>query len=348
MLKAAKKAVLRSCEAFGLSSSIARSDWRRNRLLILAYHGVSQEDEHQWDPQLYMSPAFFRARLQAIKRAGCNVLLLAEAIDRLYAGDLPERCVALTFDDGASDFYTQAYPILREYDFAATVYLTTYYCDYNLPVFQGACSYMLWKRRGTRLNLRHVTGDDLQYDLTTAAARADALDAVMAYADRYQLSAQEKNEMAARLARALGWSYESMLSKRLVHVLSPAQVKELAASGVDIQLHTHRHRSPAARALLAGEIEDNRRRIAAIAGVQAEHLCYPDGLFYADYFRWLPEMGVRSATTCEPGLASADSHPMRLPRLVDSSLLSLTEFNGWLDGISDFLPQRAQQARTRR
>lgn len=341
MLKEAKKALLWSCETFGLSASLAKSHWRRNRLLILAYHGISQEDEHLWAPELYMPPEFFRERLQAIKRAGCKVLPLNDAIKRLYAGDLPERCVALTFDDGASDFYTQAYPILQEYGYPATVYLTTFYCDYNRPVFEGACSYLLWKRRGIRLCLKEVTGEDSIFDLSTAAASAEALKAVIDFACRNQMSAPAKDELAARLADALGLDYEAFVARRIVQVLSPERVKELAAWGVDIQLHTHRHRSPQDRQQLAREIDDNRRRIAALAGIEAEHLCYPDGLFYADYLQWLPEMGVRSATTCEPGLASADSHPMRLPRLVDTSLLSMTEFKGWLNGISDFLPQRA-------
>jgi peptidoglycan/xylan/chitin deacetylase (PgdA/CDA1 family) len=291
-----------------------------------------------------MSPAFFRARLQAIKDAGCQVLPLSEALEKLYAGELPPRSVALTFDDGASDFYTQAYPILQDFDYPTTVYLTTYYCDYHKPVFPVACSYLLWKRRDERLDLKAVTGTDLSFELTTEAARAAALKEVLDFAERQKLTGPEKDELSARLARSLGWEYESLAEKRIVHLLSPAEVRDLAASGVDIQLHTHRHRNPTDRNLFAREIEDNRRRITALTGVRAEHLCYPGGVFYSGYLDWLPEMGVRSATTCVPGLASAKSHPMRLPRLVDSSLLSLTEFKGWLAGVSECLPQRPRWA----
>lgn len=340
MLKAVKKSLLRSCEMLGLSAAVAASAWRRNRLLILAYHGIAQDDEHLWSPAMYMAPEFFRARLQAIKEAGCQVLALSEALEKLYAGELPPRSVALTFDDGPSDFYTQAYPILRDFGYPTTVYLTTYYCDYYKPVFPVACSYLLWKRRGTRLDLKAVTGSELRFELTTEAARAAALKEVYDFADRKKLTGPEKDELSARLARALGWEYESLAEKRLVHLLSPAEVRELAANGVDIQLHTHRHRNPTDRDLFAREIEDNRRRITALTGVRAEHLCYPGGVFYKGYVDWLPEMGVRSATTCVPGLASVKSHPMLLPRVVDSSLLSLTEFKGWLDGVSDCLPQR--------
>jgi len=104
MLKAIKKSFLRSCEMLGLSATVAGSAWRRNRLLILAYHGIAQDDEHLWSPGLYMSPAFFRARLQAIKDAGCQVLPLSEALEKLYAGELPPRSVALTFDEEQAIF----------------------------------------------------------------------------------------------------------------------------------------------------------------------------------------------------------------------------------------------------
>jgi peptidoglycan/xylan/chitin deacetylase (PgdA/CDA1 family) len=345
MLKAVKKSVLRSCEMLGLSASVARSAWRRNRLLILAYHGIAQDDEHLWSPGLYMPPAFFRSRLQAIKDAGCQVLPLSEALEQLYAGELPPRSIALTFDDGPSDFYTQAYPILCDFGYPSTVYLTTYYCDYYRPVFPVACSYLLWKRRSARLDLRAVTGSDSRFELTTEAARAAALKEVMDFAERRKLTGPEKDELSASLSRALGWEYESLAEKRIVHLLSPTQVTDLAANGVDIQLHTHRHRNPTDRNLFAREIEDNRRRITALTGVRAEHLCYPGGVYYSGYLDWLPEMGVRSATTCVPGLASAKTHPMRLPRLVDSSLLSLTEFKGWLAGVSDFLPLRPEWAK---
>src|SRR5438128_1546270 len=210
MLKAAKKALLRSCEVLGLSRSVAASAWRRRRLLILAYHGVSQDDEHLWAPELYIPAAFFRERLDAIKRAGCTVLPLAEALKKLYVGDLPERCVVLTFDDGASDFYTRAYPILQEYGFPATVYLTTYYCHYNRPVFTGACSYLLWKQRAVRLNLEAVTGEAAHYDLKTLAARYEAFNAITGYATHHCLSAPEKDALIAKLARALGFDYDLM------------------------------------------------------------------------------------------------------------------------------------------
>ena len=58
--------------------------------------------------------------------------------------------MALTFDDGMFDFHSRAWPLLRQFGFPATVYLTTYYSDYTKPIFGLLCSYVLWRARARR------------------------------------------------------------------------------------------------------------------------------------------------------------------------------------------------------
>jgi hypothetical protein len=53
---------------------------------------------------------------------------------------------------------------------------------------------------------------------------------------------------------------------------------------------------------------------------------------------------VQSATTCAPGLASASVEPLLLPRLVDHAGLNADEFEGWMAGLSAWLPQRPYHA----
>src|SRR5213593_2633287 len=124
MLKRLKQATLQSLKTSGISAAVHNSRWRRQRLLILAYHGISLTDEHLWSGSQFMPADVFRNRLTQLKRSNCAVLPLGEAIARLYANDLPDRAVVLTFDDGTSDFLGKAFPLLREFDFPATLYLT--------------------------------------------------------------------------------------------------------------------------------------------------------------------------------------------------------------------------------
>lgn len=75
MLKRAKTGVLRLAEVMGATQLLSASTWRRRRLLILCYHGVSKYDEHEWS-DLYISPETFRHRLELLVRFRCNVLSL--------------------------------------------------------------------------------------------------------------------------------------------------------------------------------------------------------------------------------------------------------------------------------
>jgi len=340
MLKKFKRAALQSLKTTGLSTLVHNSRWRRQRLLILAYHGISLHDEHNWNGSLFMSAETFRSRLQQLKESRCAVLPLDQAIERLYTGDLPDRAVAITFDDGTSDFSRKAFPLLKEFDLPATLYLTTFYSQYQRPVFDVMCSYLLWKGRDATLDLEKLTGHSSRIELADIDSREAALSQIHTFAREQKMSAEEKDKFAASLARSLGVNYDDLLEQRIMHNLTAAEVKQLARDGVDIQLHTHRHRTPKDRKLFLREIEDNRAIIKTMTGDKASHFCYPSGLYDPMFLPWLREAGVDSATTCELGFASRNSNRLLLPRFLDNESLSDIEFESWLTGVSLALPRR--------
>ncbi len=343
MLKNFKLATLKSLKTTGVSTLVQNSRWRRQRLLILAYHGVSTDDEHLWNGSMYMSPEMFRERLETIAKSGCAMLSLDEAITRLYANDLPDRSVAITFDDGNFDFQQSAFPLLKEFDFPSTLYLTTFYSHYNKPIFGIFCEYLLWKARSETLNLKQITGRDAKIELKGDAARKAAFREIERHVWAQKLSAEEKTAFAEMLARQLKLDYDALIEKRIMHLLAPEEVTRLAANGADIQLHTHRHRAPLDRELFLREIEDNRNSIQAMTGLRPSHFCYPSGVYDHRFLPWLREAGVVSATTCETGFASRSSNQLLLPRFLDNSALSSIEFEGWLTGVSAALPRRRER-----
>jgi peptidoglycan/xylan/chitin deacetylase (PgdA/CDA1 family) len=329
--------VLKSGGAFQLVKS---SDWRRQRLMILCYHGVSLEDEHEWRPFLFIRPEQFERRLQILSKGNYSVLPLGEALERLYRHDLPPRSVAITFDDGTYDFYGQAYPRLRQFGFPVTVYLTTYYSDLQCPIFNLICYYMMWKMRGHgTLDLKEF-GVPQTVALASQEQRQEAVDQIGRMADAQGLTGKQKNEIAARLAERLNIDYQKLLSKRILQLMAPREIKDLAAERVDFQLHTHRHRTPFVEDLFRKEIRDNRAQLArSVAGTKI-HFCYPGGAYRPEFLQWLAAEGVVSATTCDTGLATAQSNRLLLPRLVDTSGRSDLEFESWLNGIGHFLSSR--------
>ena len=313
--------------------------------MILGYHGVSLEDEHDWDGALYMSPEKFRSRMQAIKRQDCKVLPLQEALELLSAGQLPPRSVALTFDDGTYDFYKAVCPILDEYRYPSTLYFTTYWMTLQLPVVPVTWRYILWKSRKSEVDASSLLDQKVTFDLRRAAGRVEAFNRLRQRADHECWTGVERDQVSRQLAKLVGFDYWEFRSKRMLQLLRPEELKSVAASGVSVQLHTHHHRIPDQKQSYMEEIIENRRQISGILRSNPNHFCYPRGQFGAAQLPWLREAGVLSATTCEPGMASGSSEPLLLPRLIDTSFLSEVEFEGWLAGFGGLLPSWAWRRR---
>lgn len=341
ILRSVKQAALSALSRSGLSERLSNSRWRQDRLLILCYHGVSLDDEHEWDPGLFVTAQFLEERLTFLLDRGYAVLPLDQALPLLWSGELPPKAVVLTFDDGHFDFFVGAYPILVELGIPATVYLTTYYCGYQRPVFDMVASYILWKGRGREVSVDGLLGDVNTLDLRSDSTRIAAAQWIRAWVRRAGLSASEKDLLARCLAERSNVDYEQIVSRRLLHIMTEKEVKTVVEDGlIDIQLHTHRHRVPRERASFAREIRENREEIRRITGRAARHLCYPSGEHDPMFFPWLQDEGVVSAVTCVPGLASRRDRHFQLPRILDNHTLSLVEFEAWTSGVSEWTPTR--------
>ena len=329
---------LSATNRLGVSRVIGSSGWRRRRLLILCYHGISLTNEHEWNPSLYMPASTLERRLQTIERTGCTVLPLGEAVARLYRGALPDRAVALTFDDGYYDFLARAYPLLERYGFPATVYLPTLRCEHNRPIVNVLAAYMMWLRRDRVLTAPELPGLGAEpYPLATAAQRALVLQRINAAIRPLDPEPDERDEIARALARRLELEYDRFVEERVLTLLRPSEVTWLATRGIDFQLHTHRHRTPDDDDRFVEEVLENRERLQAMTGMPAVHFCYPSGVYRSAYLPLLRANGVRSATTTRLGIAGPSSDPLLLPRFVDTSLVSDGKFEAWLQGILPWL-----------
>lgn len=320
------------------------SEWRRQRLLILCYHGVSLLDEHEWNDTLYVTPQLLRARLRFLREHGYSVLSLDEGCRLLGERRLPPRSVALTFDDGTVDFGRVALPVLQEFGAPATLYLSSYYTTVRVPVFNTILSYVLWKGRHGGGDVGAVCGSATPLPIASEAERQAAYNAVCRYAASQSLDALAKDALVGRIAAEAGVSYDQVRSTEVLQLMTPESVASLPHDLISVQLHTHRHRTPRDQALFSRELVENAARIRQMRGSSAalSHFSYPSGVYRQEMLPWLREFGVRYATTCVPGIASPHDEPLLLPRFVDGCRHSETTFEAWTSGFAALLPRRKE------
>jgi peptidoglycan/xylan/chitin deacetylase (PgdA/CDA1 family) len=98
-------------------------------LPVLMYHSISDDSEPGSHPyyRVCTSPQRFRDQMQWLKNNDYRAVGLSAGLAWLNSphGSNVTRHIAITFDDGFSDFYTHAFPILRQSGFSATMYLST-------------------------------------------------------------------------------------------------------------------------------------------------------------------------------------------------------------------------------
>lgn len=95
---------------------------RSNGIPVLIYHSIGQEENNE----LSMPPNQFKEQMDYLKKAHFTILTLDQVLEFLINDHpIPRKSVLLTFDDGYLDNYTNAFPILKQYDFKATIFIVT-------------------------------------------------------------------------------------------------------------------------------------------------------------------------------------------------------------------------------
>lgn len=331
-----KLAVL-ACAKYSGLFHVARRVTRK-RVRMLAYHGFERLDESRFRPQMFQTEATFRRRLSTLRGLGAEVLRLPDAVRRLDTGELPDLPVVITIDDGWASINDAAVPALREAGMPATVYVTTYYVERQVPVFGMLVQYLFWKTRCPVLNTDGLAGlPGGTVDLGDVAAREALLERVLAVGTALP-SEQSRQELAAALGERLQVDLAELASRRCFSLMTAGELAALAGQGVEVQLHTHRHRFTLDRLEDAErEVLENRRVLEGMVGGTLEHFCYPSGVWGPGAFAMLDRLGIRSSTTCEPGLVTPATPRQALGRFLDGENIHALEFEAEICGFLELL-----------
>lgn len=113
---------------------------------ILTYHSISENLFGKVHPyhQINTPVSVFAMQMKWLRREGYRTINLSELFSGFEANQDLTKTVVLTFDDGYQDFYTDAFPLLRQCGFAATVFLATDRIRDTSVRIEGA-DYLTWQ-----------------------------------------------------------------------------------------------------------------------------------------------------------------------------------------------------------
>jgi len=281
----------------------------RARLSVLIFHRVLPVPDPLFPGEIDA------ARFDTVctwMRRWFNVLPLDAAVRHLGAGTLPERAMAITFDDGYADNHDVALPILRKHELPATFFIATGFLDggrmWNDTVIESIRRTPL-----ERIDLRGVRGMDLGvHELGSVTARRVAIERVIGGV-KY-MEPERRQEVVDTIARRA----ETTLPDDLM--MTSEQVRRMRAAGMQIGAHTVSHPILARldRQAAGAEIETSKRTLEGLLGERVGLFAYPNGKPAQDYDEQAVglarELGFDAACSTEWGAAGRNSDVFQLPR----------------------------------
>lgn len=315
--------------------------------LILLYHRVAEPRSDPWS--LAVAPRHFAEHLQ-ILRQHARPIGLRRLSRGLIDGDLPDRSVVVTFDDGYADNLHNAKPLLERYDVPATVFLTTGYIGHEREFWWDELDRILLQPGTLPEALRlSVNGRTHRWKLGKAARyreenarrrRWGAWRGTFGARHRLYHSLWEllhplpEGERRKALDELLAWAGAEPAVRPNHRPVSLEEAVALTRGGlIEAGAHTVTH--PALSALPAAlqrdEIRGSKAFLEEVLGRRVDSFAYPHGSLSAETVGIVREAGFACACAGFGEVVGRSADRFRLPR-VQVADRGAEWFAGWLSG----------------
>jgi peptidoglycan/xylan/chitin deacetylase (PgdA/CDA1 family) len=298
----------------------------RPRAIVLVYHRVGERGLDPW--RLTIDPKIFRGQMEALARDWAP-LSLAELVEGFTRRQLPERAVAVTFDDGYADNLETAAPILVDLGIPATLFVATDLVDAGGPPWWDQLASLLLEPArlpptlalssgGSRWHIPPLAADERGWPRNAPPPwEAEPRTRLRAFYEVWlTLRALDAPTRDAALEEIAEWAGMPRSSARVL--LTWEEICEFAAlPGLAIGAHTLTH--PDLRTCshqdARAEIASGADRLRARADIEVEQFAYPFGAWTRNVARLAADLGFRGAYTTDGDAISWSSSRHALPRL---------------------------------
>jgi peptidoglycan/xylan/chitin deacetylase (PgdA/CDA1 family) len=256
----------------------ALHDRGRRPVLILAYHRIVSVDEPQTYPlDLGLISATrdeFDSQMRAVREFANPVSLdtIADAVT--HGRTLPDRAVAVTFDDGFCDTFGTAYPVLKRHAIPATVFVSTDIIESNEPFWFEITAHLM-----LRVPPRAIAFDECPEGLPSAgdpAARRESIGRL------HRVLKACANPRRRALVDEWRVRFAHLIDARADELSRPivkTQMLEMARNGIDFGSHTVSHPNLVLEStdVIGRELRDSRAYLERLLERPVRSLAYPFG-----------------------------------------------------------------------
>jgi len=302
------------------------------RGVILMYHRVAELSTDPW--ALSVTPQHFGEHLDVIRKRTSPLKVgdLGRAVER---GEVLPSSVAVTFDDGYSDNFYNARPLLQRFDVPATIFLATSFLGSKREYWWDDLD-RLFLQPGTLPPQLRLTLNEKEeiWDLGGAADYSNAdfqpnrswrteQPSPGMRQELYRSIWQTMQRMPAEdqdgiIAALVDWAGVPSGARPGCRPMTIDEVVELAQTGlIEVGAHTMTH--PVLSAIAPDrqrdEIQRSKARVEEITRCAVPSFAYPYGDVSEVSVDALKDAGLRAACTTKPGCVQADADPLRMPRM---------------------------------
>ncbi len=301
-----KQAMLNMLKATGAFAPFRFAN--RNKALVVTYHRFTQTEE-----PLSTSARAFNEQV-AYLAEHYRIVPLSDLAKYLSSGRrLPPGVAAITIDDGYSDAYEIAYPILRRYDVPAAIFVVTGFVDRTNWLWTDKLRYLALNAKGGVVEAT-VNHFGLPVALGDSASRLEVANHINSVLKAIPNS--EKEEAIGRIAASLGVQLPSAPPSEF-SALTWDQVREMDTAGIEIGSHTVTHPilTNITPERLRLELCQSRLRLEEMLCRKVELFCYPNGDYDLSVQSEVERAGYKCAATSRPGFNDSYTSPLLLKRI---------------------------------
>lgn len=319
---------------------VGRGLWA-NTLTVLNYHRIGDATQQGFDtfkPNVSARPGDFALQMDYLSR-WFNVVSMRDVIQWLGGkGTLPPHAALITFDDGYLDNYAFAYPLLRERNLPAVIFLAAGHIQQDIPFYWDLVAYCFYHTRRDTITFPDGRQAYWKNEIEMGGVSMNLIESLKL------MSEVDKEKWVALLPSMLDVAIPAGYFQGLM--VDWEQIREMSKGGIEFGGHTMSHpiltRVSIQRA--EEEIAGSKARIEQELGETVLSFAYPNG-GKADFNRDIEQLtaraGYRTAFTLLNGPESyreVRKNPFAIRRIFISHKHTLPQFAVLVSGFNRYRP----------